>query len=352
MATAKDIARLAGVSTATVSNVLNRKPGAAGPAKTREILELAQSLHYQPNAFAKNLKKQKTDSIGVITEDLTVFNTPEIVDGIESFCEENGYEIILSNLRLYKKYKNDFADTPEHRELFDKAVRGMTAKQVEGIIYIGCHCRRIDYKPALLSIPFVYAYCFSNDPLYASVMSDDEDAAYRMTEYLISKGHTRIGVAAGPETGRNTRLRLQGCQKALEHHGLTYEKDIILYGSWEQESGYQHADRFLEAGVTAVFAFNDMMASGIYRRFYEKGVIPGRDIALTGFDNLEMCNGLMPALSSVAPPLGAIGRKSAELVLGQIKTHRVHPQNKGGAVLLPCELVIRDSVNQCPQAQK
>ena len=66
MATAKDIARLAGVSTATVSNVLNRKPGAAGPAKTREILELAQSLHYQPNAFAKNLKKQKTDSIGVL----------------------------------------------------------------------------------------------------------------------------------------------------------------------------------------------------------------------------------------------------------------------------------------------
>ncbi|MCL1813520.1 MAG: LacI family transcriptional regulator, partial [Treponema sp.] len=114
MVTIKKIAQLTNVSIATVSNVLNGKSGAASEAKAREIIDVARNLHYMPNMLAKSLKQQKTNTIGIITEDLTVFNTPEIVDGIDACCEENGYGIILANMRLFKRYSNDFTDTPRH----------------------------------------------------------------------------------------------------------------------------------------------------------------------------------------------------------------------------------------------
>ena len=130
MATMKDIAQRTGVSVATVSNVLNGKPGAASDSKAQEIFTIAQELHYRPNSFAKNLKLRRSNSIGIITEDLTVFNTPEIVDGIESYCEEHGYEIILDNMRLFKRYKNDFTDTPQHSRYFENALSTLVSKQV------------------------------------------------------------------------------------------------------------------------------------------------------------------------------------------------------------------------------
>ncbi len=150
MATIKEIARLTSVSTATVSNVLNGKSGAAGEEKAREIIAVARKLNFTPNSIAKNLKKRKTNTIAIITEDLTVFNTPEIVDGIESFCEKQGYEIILGNMRLFKRYSNDFTDTPKHHELLNALVRNLLAKQVEGIIYIGYHCREIQWLVMML----------------------------------------------------------------------------------------------------------------------------------------------------------------------------------------------------------
>ena len=345
MATIKDIARLTGVSTATVSNVLNNKPGAAGPSKTREILDVAESLHYQPNTLAKNLKQKRTHNIGIITEDLTVFNTPEIVDGIDAYCETNGYEILLTNLRLFKRYNNDFTDTPGHHELFNSVVRSMAAKQVEGIIYIGYHCREIIYQPTMLNIPFVYAYCFPKNPRYPSVLFDDEKAAYDVTAILIEKGHRNIGIVCGPLVSNNALCRLNGYQRALYEHGILYNAATTTYGDWGRKSGYDAADTLIEKGVTAIFAFNDMMASGIYMRCVERGLIIGRDISLFGYDNSELSESYSPAISSVAPPLSQMGGKSAELVLSQIRERSVS-SGENEPILLPCEIHVRGSVGK------
>ena len=128
--TIKDIARLADVSAATVSNVLNGKPGAASKQKAAEIFAVAERLQYRPNILAKSLKLQRSKTIGIITEDLTVFNTPEIVDGIEECCEEHGYEIVLANMRLFKRYDNNLADTPEHMVLFENTMQNLMAKRL------------------------------------------------------------------------------------------------------------------------------------------------------------------------------------------------------------------------------
>ncbi len=342
MATIKDIANITGVSTATVSNVLNGKRGAAGPVKTREIFEVAKRLQYQPNTLAKNLKQQKTNNIGIITEDLTVAQTPDIVDGIDAYCEENGYEIILANMRLYKRYNNDFTDTPKHRQLFEAMVRNMMAKQVEGLIYVGYHCREIVYQPALINIPFVYAYCFPQSAEFPSVMFDDEKAAYDVMNILINKGHREIGIISGPVTSYNAQSRLKGVQRALFESGLLYNADTTKYGNWDVESGYQYAKELTDAGVTAIFAFNDMMASGVYRRCMAEGLSVGKDIALFGYDNQNICMGYDPSISSVAPPLFDMGKKCAEIVLSQMK----HKKAARQPLLLPCSIVLRNSVGE------
>lgn len=340
MTTIKDIAKITGVSVATVSNVLNGKQGAAGPAKAREIFEVAKSLNYQPNSLAKNLKIKRTHTIGIITEDLTVFNTPEIVDGINSYCEDNDYEIILANMRLFKRYNNDFTDTPKHHQLFNAMVRNLLSKQVEGIIYVGYHCREISYTPTILNIPFVYTYCFPRMQLYPFVLFDDEKAAHDVMTVLMNKGHKSIGIICGPLSSNNAQRRLLGVQNALFENGVLYDARKVQYGDWSRLSGYHATDALLECGVSAIFAFNDMMASGVHMRCMERGLSIGKDISLFGFDNVDLSEGSVPAISSVAPPLNEMGRKSAQLVLSRRDYHEASSQ----PIFLPCTLHIRESV--------
>ena len=345
MATIKDIAKLTQVSTATVSYVLNGKPGAASPAKTREILRIAENLHYQPNSLAKGLKQRKTYSIGIITEDLTVFNAPEIVDGVDEYCEKFGYEIMIENMRLFKHFKNDFTDTPMHKQAFDSVVSNLIAKQVEGIIYVGYHCREISYLPTSVNVPFVYAYCFPKEPIYPSVLFDDEKAGYDVISKLVSLGHRNIGIITGTGSSINSRVRLKGVRKAFENHGISINESVIVSGEWSIESGYRNADILIDQKVTAIFAFNDMMIYGVYKRCMERKLAVGKDISLMGYDNIISDECYSPSISSVNFPLSEMGRKCAEIVLEQIKNRKIG--NK--SFLLPCTLCERESIGKCIQ---
>ncbi|MCL1929020.1 MAG: LacI family DNA-binding transcriptional regulator [Treponema sp.] len=340
MVTIKKIAQLTKVSAATVSNVLNGKSGAASEAKAREIIDVARNLHYMPNMLAKSLKQQKTNTIGIITEDLTVFNTPEIVDGIDACCEENDYGIILTNMRLFKRYNNDFTDTPKHHELLDATLRSMSAKQVEGIVYVGYHCREIAYLPSRVQVPFVYAYCYPREGIYPSVLYDDEKAAFDVTELLIQKGHRKIGVICGPAISYHTQARLRGFNRAMAKHRIRTKPGMVVYGDWERQSGYNLAGSLIDLKVSAVFSFNDLMASGVYERAAEQGLQIGKDLSLFGFDNRDISQGYVPALSTVEPPLHEIGHKCAEIILSQIKRRRTTKKR----LFLPCVIHERNSV--------
>ena len=340
MITIKEIARLTKVSIATVSNVLNGKAGAASEAKAREIIGVARDLHYLPNTLARNLQQQKTNTIGIMTEDLTVFNTPEIVDGIDACCEENGYETILENLRLFKRYSNDFTDTPKHHELLDSMVQNMLAKQVEGIVYVGYHCRELAYLPSRVQVPFVYAYCYPKEAIYPSVLYDDESAAKDVTRLLLAKGHRKIGVICGPASSYHTQARLRGFNSALTEYGLKSDPGLVVYGDWERPSGYHLAASLLDKRVSAIFSFNDLMASGVYERAAERGLEIGKDISLFGFDNRDISLGYIPALSTVEPPLNKIGRRCVEVILGQINHRRIGKKR----IYLPCTILERRSV--------
>ncbi len=339
MITIKEIAKLAHVTPATVSNVLNGK-GGASEAKARQIRGLAEKLHYTPNTLAKSLKRRHSNTIGIITEDLTVFNTPEIVDGIEAFSESRGFEMIMENMRLFKRYNNDFTDTEKHRRLLDEAVFSLLSKQVEGIIYIGYHCRKIPYLPQNLSLPFVYAYCFASDPSYPFVIYDDEKAEYDATSLLIQNSHRKIGIICGPYSSFHTQERLRGFQRCLFEHGLLYDNRFTYFGDWGRESGYRFGGRLMEAGATAIVSQNDIMACGIYDYCAERGLRVGKDVSLIGFDNREISRAYLPQLSTVEPPLSDIGRMSAKILIDRIGGAENGPIH----CKMPCRLIERGSV--------
>ncbi|MDR2160361.1 MAG: LacI family transcriptional regulator [Treponema sp.] len=337
----KEIAQLTGVSAATVSNVLNGKPGAASEVKAREIIEIARNLNYTPNTLAKNLKLKGTKTIGILTEDLTVHNNPEVIDGIDAYCVERGYEIILANMRLYKLFRHEYYSNYDlYGDILTGTMRNMMAKQVEGIVYIANHCREIPALPPWVNVPVVFAHCISQGDMYPAVLYDDEGAACEITALLIDRGHKRIGVIGGFEDSYHTRKRLEGYKKALKAGTIDYDPALVLYGDWYRTSAYHLTEELLKAGVTAIFAFNDIMALGASEKVEEKGLSIGKHIALAGFDNREFSRGITRGITTVETPLNGIGRKCAELVIQQLDKRR------GGKkrILLPCKIHVRTSV--------
>lgn len=339
MVTIKHIAKMAEVTAATVSNVLNGKKGSASADKAAEIKEIAKRLGYRPNTFARRLQRGKSNCIGVITEDLTVFNTPHIVDGIERVCEDAGYEVVIENMRLFAKMGIDFSDIDKQQRLCMESIDSLIAKQVEGIVYVANHCRAITFFPHEINIPIVCTYCFPSDGLYPAILTDDEGAGRSITQALLRDGHKRIGAVCGPKDSYHTQKRLAGYYSALKETGIEADESIITYGEWVRLSGFDAAPHIIKEKCDAVFAFNDHIAGGIMDWCRDNGIKAGRDIAIFGFDNTEISTFYSPQISSVALPLHLMGERSAERVIAMTKG-----EDKGQRLeLLPCRIYERES---------
>ena len=336
MATIKQIAQMAHVSVATVSCVLNGRPGAAGPEKTAEILEIAKKVNYTVNAFAKRLQQGKSNCIGVLTEDLTVFNSPYIVDGIDSKCKENGYEMILENMRFFQRFGIDFSNIEAQREVCLNHINSLLSKQVEGIVYVGNHCREISFVKSDISVNLVYAYCYPAQKTHPSVLMDDEKAGYEITKTLVTKGFEKIGVICGPLLSYHTQKRLAGYQEAIFDSKILYNAKNVRYGNWTRDDGYRFAKELYEAGCNAIFALNDLMAGGAEDWFRDNGINVGKDVAVFGFDNREVSRFCSPQISTAGLPLFEIGQKAAELIMNpaDFSTEQF---------LLPCRIIDRAS---------
>lgn len=198
MATIREISDRAGVSIATVSKVLNNKSGVKQETADR-ILQIADQLNYRPNLNGPgSLKLGDAHTIGIITEDLTVFNTPEIVDGVASVCETLNYHYILSNLRFNKRYHDNPWDYPESNLLVRSAVNDLLSKQVAGIIYIGCHSHLVASLKAHAPYPVRVCLLHLRDQDVPCVGYDDRLAAYEATGTLLEHTSEHIGMITGP----------------------------------------------------------------------------------------------------------------------------------------------------------
>lgn len=348
MSTIREISERAQVSIATVSKVLNGK-GGVGQETIEHVMKIAQELNYRPNLTARNLKKGRSCTLGVITEDLTVFNTPEIVDGIDAYCESQEYHYILGNLRYFKRYGRRPEDAEVRAALIRPLVDTMLSKQVDGIIYVGCHSHAVVPVCDCEEIPFVYAYCYSTDPNIPSVLYDDQKAAYEATQLLINKGHSKIGVIAGQPESIHTSNRILGYQEALYTNNIPYNPKFTLYGNWERDQGYEVCPKLIEEGVTAIFAHNDLMAAGVIDYCNKHDIRIGKDLSLIGFDNREISTVCRPTLSTVSLPLFEIGQTATHLLLDILAGRHV---SCGQKIMLSCSVTERESTAPAEKSEE
>ncbi len=340
MATIKDIARLAGVSTATVSHVVNGTKKLS-PGTTHRVLAAIDQAHYTPNHAAKSLRSGTSRVIGILVEDIRGLPVPGIVSGISEELIRHAYTTLLLDLHLLDDLYNHYEDIRNYRESIAKAVFLLLSSNVEGIIYVGMHDRFLDHLIDPIPCPVVYAYSRSSDQ-DSFVTYNNESSAREMTNLLISRGHTHISIIAGHPSSSPTQERLHGFLSAMHQAGLQVPEEYIRYGNWGADSGRQEAEYLLslECRPTAIFAMNDSMALGVLQALSRAGLSVPRQIAVCGFDNLDLTDAVIPPLTTIELPLSQIGTRSAQLLLQKIADPDTAPVQE----TLPCKLILRESV--------
>jgi LacI family transcriptional regulator len=339
--TIKHLAEKAGVSTATVSYVLN-KNGNISEETRKRVLKIIEENDFRPNRIAKSLRVNRTNTIGVIAEDITVFHVPWVINGINEYAENNGYHIVLSNLSLVDKIQNRFEELNLYKDKINESIDTILSTKVDGIIYLAMHDRKIEGIFNSIELPVVYTYCYTEEKNDLSVGYENQNIAYLATRYLIEEGHRKIAVISGPVNSTPSYKRMLGFQMALMESGLELRHEFIKIGDWKYEFGYRMCVELmnLHDHPTAIFAMNDVMALGALEAAYKNHIRVPEDLSVIGFDNTESSNYSNPKLTTIALPLKDMGYIAAEDIDKRLKGEPI----LNNSVILPCKLIKRDSV--------
>lgn len=329
MVTIKDVARHANVSISTVSRVLNNSKHAVSPETRERVLKAIEELGFYPNAMARGLHLNKTKTIGLIIQDISNPYYPGIVHGVEDAAQELGYTVILANV-----YRS--------RERTHKYLNVFREKRVDGIIFTGGGIVKDAAKNNFFEQNTI-ATVVIGKPGHAklpSVQVNNVQAAREACEHLINLGHKQIVTVTGPADSSTALDRLEGYRQSLIAHGIEPKDEWIIKGNFEFESGYSAVESFPEVikGKTAVFAQNDMMAIGIIKRLQEKGLRVPEDVAVIGFDNIQLASFVTPMLSTVAVPVYDLGKTAMRVLSEMLSGNEV-----SRITTLPTKLLLRQS---------
>lgn len=340
MITLKELAAKCGVSIATVSNILNGKSNVSDETKKR-VLEIVEKTGYKPNYMARTLRARKTNTVGLIIDDISAFSSPNLIEGVLDCLENQGYKTIIETLRLYSKWNNQ-PDSKQYAKAVRDSVDEMLSIKVDGILFIAAHAHNIEYFSPELEIPIVIAYAYQTANTIPTIKIDDFESSYVMTKHLISHGHKKIAIIGGGASDMHEKDRLEGFEKAMKEASLVVDENLIDIGYWSRKGGYEACSRLFARSLdfTCIFCFNDLMAAGVYDYLYENGKQPGKDYAVAGFDNREMSDFLTPPLTTMDIPLEEIGRKSAQVLLKKISGAQIDDND----IKIPCRLIERASV--------
>lgn len=338
--TLKEVADRAGVSVATVSYVLNNSAKVSEVTK-QKVEKIVRETGYRSNLLAQGLRRNYTSLLGVMVEDVTVWQTANIIDGINEVANKRGYQIILSNLRLLAKIESKFEHISKFRTDIDQAVDTLLGMQVDGIIYIGMHDRKITDVFHEIDKPVVYCYCYTASE-GSSVRYSNEEAAYQLTRHFIEKGHREYVIIKGSEQSEPTYLRMKGIKRALEEEGISLNEKYIINGDWKYNKTRNVVEQMLQDPLCprAIIAMNDEMAVAVRDAAQDMGFHVPDDISITGFDNSKIVRYGSPQITTVAVPLREMGYKAMEIILDKIEKNHT-----GGINLtLPCKIIEGTSI--------
>jgi LacI family transcriptional regulator len=324
----EDIAKETGFSISTVSRVLSNSNYPVSGTIREKVLHVAATMGYEPNIAARSLRTDRTETIGIIVDDLLSPFTPPIVRGIQDYLNENGFLSLIVN--------SDWDPDQEQA-----AIKTLLSRPVDGIIFVEYSHQTISDVLERSNKPRVFVHRLFGSPIKNSVVPDDYYGAGLATEHLIRLGHHRIGYINGPENWHTCRARLSGYRDMLARHNLLFDASLIQPGDWEIESGYAAAKNFLkhEKPPTAIFAANDSMALGAIYAIQDAGLRIPEDIAVVGYDNRNFTKTVRPRITTVSMPVIEMGGVAAELLLKQIAEGRKEEEE----IKVKGQLIIRET---------
>jgi LacI family transcriptional regulator len=328
----QDVARLAGVHTATASRALN--PATRGLVRSEtaaRVMEAAKRLGYVVNPIARSLKTSRSSSIGVVIPDLTNALFPPIMRGIDNVLEPLGYIALMVN-----------TDNDKEREA--KQVAALRARQVEGLI-VGTALLNDPGLERLAGegFPVVLINRRTESSILPTVAGDNAAGVSLAIDYLVGLGHRRIAFLAGPPTTWTGQIRLRAYRNALQDHKIPYDAALVAFtDQFIETEGARGTRELLDRNVpfTALLAGNDLHALGCYDVFAERGIRCPDDVSLIGFNDMPTVDKLSPALTTIHIPQYEVGREAARMLIERINAESDAPAK---SVLLPVELVVRGS---------
>lgn len=306
--TVKDVAKAVGLSTTTVSLVLNNKPNRI-PKATREIvLKAAKDLNYRPNHIAVSMVTKKTHTIGLILPDISNLYFSELAKVIEERFHKYGYNVLYGNTN--GTLEHDF----EYLNLFiDRSVDAVIMTVSSN--YSEKEIKSLHEIAEMNNVPIMMVDRTLDDPRFMSVLLDQKLGGYLATNYLIHLGHRRIACITGPKSLRISIERLEGYKSALKDAGLPFDPALIFEGDFRVDSGVQALPYILGQNATAVFSLNDMMAIGVYRECRRYHLSIPQDLSIVGFDDIFIDEFLEPPLSTIAQPVVEIGEYAVKKMM-------------------------------------
>ncbi|WP_028987033.1 LacI family DNA-binding transcriptional regulator [Thermicanus aegyptius] len=325
-----DVARIASVSIATVSKVINGKGNISD--KTRQkVLNVMKELQYQPNVLASALTGKRTYTIGLLLPDISNPFFAEIARAVEDRGGELGFNVMICS-------------TDNNDAKVEKYISLLRQKSVDGII-IGTGVQDQEILASIATEGFPLALIARDMPSLAvdTVLVDDFVGGYLATKHLLDLGHRRIAVVTENLKVSSSRDRLRGYRQALEDKGICYDETLIKTTDFSIADGKKKALELFEAELlpTAVFACNDLLAIGVMQAAKERGLRVPADLSVVGFDNTILATITDPMLTTVAQPIEHMGKQVVDLLVQQMTQE---PRTKQRVILRP-ELIIRNSTN-------
>lgn len=333
MLTIKDIAKLSGCAVSTVSRALNNHPDVSEETKQR-IKQIVEDNRFVPNTNAKHLKQQISNNIVVIVKGLNNLFFASLIERIQTEISKAGYGVILH-------YVGEDANEVRVAEQLCKEYKP------RGFIFLGGNTETFAKRFANINVPCVLTSTSAADLQFANLSSvsvDDEKGAQMAVNYLMDCGHRAIGVVGGsPALSCTTELRLIGCQKGFEARGLSFAPSRYRPSAYTLQAGYQETLALLaeNPGLTAVFAFSDLIAFGAIRAIQDSGLRVPEDLSVIGFDGIELTEYFSPKLTTMKQPAGKLAEMSVKLLLKSIEKN-APPKH----MLLEVELIQGASVKK------
>ncbi|CNE85287.1 HTH-type transcriptional regulator GalR [Yersinia nurmii] len=304
MATIKDVAKLAGVSVATVSRVINQSPKASENSRAA-VLSAMEQLQYHPNANARALAQQSTETVGLIVSDVSDPFFGAMVKAVEQVAYATGNFLLIGN---------GYHNADKERQAIEQLIRHRCAALV-------VHAKKLPDEELVSLMKQIPGMVLINRTLAGyetrCVALDDRYGAWLATRHLIQQGHKRIGIICSNHQISDAIERLQGYLDALNEHDIPVDEKLIAYGTPDELGGEQAMTELLGRGkqITAITCYNDSMAAGALSVLSDNSIDVPQEISLIGFDDVLISRYLRPRLTTVRYPVVAMATQAAELAL-------------------------------------